>query len=318
MLKAVSLTAILLLSLLFGLHTPDLPRAELQSRYGLTPQNYLQLERMSMAYKDTGPRDAPAVLLLHGFGSSLQTWDEWSEKLELNYRVIRLDLPGFGMTGPSPDHDYSEAQDLKTLTAFVDTLGLSKLAIIGHSMGGKMAWSFAAAHPERVTSLVLMAPDGFPKPEDIGTRPYATPAVMGAIKYILPPFVVQKSIEPAFADVGAISPSLINRYHDMLRAPGVRAAILDRGNQTIYTDPVPRLKAIKAPTLLIWGAEDRMIPSTNARNYESVLENSQTLVLPKLGHLIQEEQPERGLMAVLEFLRRTSGTGLSSLDKPAT
>jgi pimeloyl-ACP methyl ester carboxylesterase len=242
------------------------------------------------------------LLLLHGFGSSLQAWDDWSVKLEQKYRVIRLDLPGFGLTGASPANDYSEEKDLATLTHFADKLGLEKFSIMGHSMGGKMAWSLAASQPERVRALVLMAPDGFPETKDIGTKPYEVPAVMGLIKYVFPKYLVRKSIEPAFSDADALNDALVNRYFDMLRAPGVRGAILNRSNQTIYTDPVPRLKAIKAPTLLIWGEQDQMIPSTNAQSYANVLSNSTTVIVPKLGHLLQEEQPEKGLTAVMQFL----------------
>jgi pimeloyl-ACP methyl ester carboxylesterase len=169
-------------------------------------------------------------------------------------------------------------------------------------MGGKIAWTFAAAHAERVKALVLMAPDGFPQPEAIGTKPYAMPAIMGVMKYSLPKYFVRKSIEPAFVDLNELDDKLVNRYHDMLRAPGVRAAILSRANQTIYTDPVPRLKQIKAPTLLIWGEEDKMIPSSNAKSYAAVLENSETVLIPKLGHLLHEEHAELGLAKVTEFL----------------
>lgn len=306
MLKLLSIFSIIVAGALLTLSTPDLPKDTLQSRYGLTPQNVVALEDASIYYKDSGPTDAPTVLLLHGFGSSLQTWDTWSQKLELNYRVIRLDLPGFGLTGPSISNDYSEERDLKTLIQFVDKLGIEKMSVVGHSMGGKLAWSFAAADPTRVNALVLMAPDGFPKPEDIGSKPYASPAIMGLIEYALPKYLVKKSIEPAFANASALAPELVNRYYDMLRAPGVRRAILARGNQTVYTDPVPRLKAIQAPTLLMWGETDQMIPSSNASNYESVLMRSKTVVLPKMGHLIQEEQPERGLAEVLSFLRDPS------------
>ena len=142
-----------------------------------------------------------------------------------------------------------------------------------------------------VTSAT-MAPDGFPEAQDIGSKPYEVPAIMGLIQYFLPKYFVQKSIEPAFADPHMLNETLVNRYYDMLRAPGVRGAILDRSNQTIYSDPVPRLKAIKAPTLLIWGEQDQMIPSTNAQSYANVLSNSTTVLVPKLGHLLQEEQPE--------------------------
>ena len=287
---------------LFSLWTPDLDRAELEQRYAATNPQTMEVDGLRLHYKESGPKDAPALLFLHGFGSSLQTWDEWSLKLESSYRVIRLDLPGFGLTGASPVHDYSEKTDVAILTHFVDKLGLNQFSVIGHSMGGKMAWSLAASQPNRVKALVLMAPDGFPEAKDIGSKPYEVPAIMGLMKYFLPKYFVQKSIEPAFADAKALNGALINRYYDMLRAPGVRGAILDRSNQTIYTDPVPRLKNIKAPTLLLWGEQDQMIPSANAQSYSGILSNSTTIVVPDLGHLLQEEQAEKGLAVVKQFL----------------
>jgi pimeloyl-ACP methyl ester carboxylesterase len=302
MLSTLGLGTAFLAVALYGLWTPDLERAELEKRYFSSSPQIIDVDGLKVYYKETGPQGAPALLLLHGFGSSLQAWDDWSLKLEQKYRLIRLDLPGFGLTGASPANDYSEEKDLAILTHFVDKLGLEKFSVVGHSMGGKMAWSLAASQPERVQALVLMAPDGFPETKDIGTKPYEVPAIMGLIKFVLPKYLVRKSIEPAFSDADALNDALVNRYFDMLRAPGVRGAILERSNQTIYTDPVPRLKAIKAPTLLIWGEQDQMIPSTNAQSYANVLSNSTTVLIPKLGHLLQEEQPEKGLAAVMQFL----------------
>ena len=302
MLSALGLGTAFLAVALYGLWTPDLERAELEKRYFSSSPQIIDVDGLKVYYKETGPQGAPALLLLHGFGSSLQAWDDWSLKLEQKYRVIRLDLPGFGLTGASPANDYSEEKDLAILTHFADKLGLEKFSVVGHSMGGKMAWSLAASQPERVQALVLMAPDGFPETKDIGTKPYEVPAIMGLIKFVLPKYLVRKSIEPAFVQADALNDALVNRYFDMLRAPGVRGAILERSNQTIYTDPVPRLKAIKAPTLLIWGEQDQMIPSTNAQSYANVLSNSTTVLIPKLGHLLQEEQPEKGLTAVIQFL----------------
>lgn len=298
-------SAFLSIGVLYGLWAPDIEPSELRMRYGATPQDVVMVDGLNVYYKDSGPKDAPVLLLLHGFGSSLQTWDLWAEKLETQYRVIRLDLPGFGLTGPSPLHDYSERSDVATLTHFVDKLGVSTFSIIGHSMGGKMAWGLAAAEPDRVKSLVLMAPDGFPEAKDIGTKPYAVPAIMGMIKFCLPKNLVRKSIEPAFFDSNALSDRLVDRYYDMLRAPGVRNAILERANQTIYTDPVPRLKKITAPTLLIWGQQDLMIPSSNAQSYANVLLSSKTVLIPNLGHLLQEERPEIALEHVEDFLNST-------------
>ena len=302
MLNTLGICLAFLAIALYGLWTPDVDRAELQKRYGSATTQMMEVDGLKVHYKETGPQDAPVLLLLHGFGSSLQTWDEWSVKLDPQYRVIRLDLPGFGLTGANPSNDYSEENDVAILTHFADKLGLNKFSVIGHSMGGKMAWSLAASQPDRVQALVLMAPDGFPEAKDIGSKPYEVPAVMGLIQYFLPKYFVKKSIEPAFVDTGSLNDALVSRYYDMLRAPGVRGAILARSNQTIYTDPVPRLQKIKAPTLLIWGEQDQMIPSSNAQSYAGVLLNSTTVLVPKLGHLLQEEQPEKGLTAVTQFL----------------
>jgi pimeloyl-ACP methyl ester carboxylesterase len=299
------MSAFLTVGLLSSLWAPDIAQSELRARYGASSQDVVMVDGLNVYYKDTGPKDAPVLLLLHGFGSSLQTWDLWASQLEAHYRVIRLDLPGFGLTGPSPLHDYSESGDLATVTHFVNKLGVSNFSIIGHSMGGKMAWGLAAAEPDRVKALVLMAPDGFPDAKDIGTKPYQLPAIMGVIKFCLPKYLVRKSIEPAFFDASALSDSLVDRYYDMLRAPGVRNAILERSDQTIYTDPVPRLKKVTAPTLLVWGQEDRMIPSRNAQSYADVLASSKTVLLPKLGHLVQEERPEVALAHVTDFLNST-------------
>lgn len=294
--------AFVLAASLYGLWTPDVSHDELQRRYGTPSNHVIVVDGLRVHYQDSGPADAPVLLLLHGFGSSMQTWDAWTAKLELEFRVIRPDLPGFGLTGAVPSKDYSEAHDVLTLQRFVDQLGVTDFSIVGHSFGGKIAWSMAASQPDRVKALVLMAPDGFAPEAQWGTKPYEVPVTMGLMKYSLPEYFIRQFLEAAFYDPQWLTPNLVDRYHAMLRAPGVRSAILDRADQTVYTNPVPRLKNIKAPTLLLWGANDAMIPSSNAASYSSVLRQSQTVVLPKLGHVIQEEQPELGLARVEAFL----------------
>ena len=295
------LNTALLAACLWGLWTPDLSKAELQQRHKL-PAKQLVVDGLPIHYQDSGRPDAPALLLLHGFGSSLQTWDHWTAHLERDYRVIRLDLPGFGLTGATPQQDYSDARDLATLQHFADRLGLKKWAVIGHSLGGKLAWSLAAAEPKRVMALVLIAPDGFAPPEQWGTQPYTVPAVMGVIRYSLPKPLVRHFVRAGFSDPVWLTDAMVDRYHDMLRAPSVRQAILVRAQQTTYTNPVPLLQQIKAPTLLLWGANDQMIPSSNAASYAQVLAHSQTVVLPDVGHVVQEEQPALGLAQVKAFL----------------
>lgn len=299
---SMGMTSIILVAVMLGLWTPDLDRAELENKYRTPHTQFLMVEGQRVHYQDSGPQDAPVLLMLHGFGSSLQTWDTWTESLQKKYRVIRLDLPGFGLSGPSPNHAYSEDDDVQFIGRFINKLRISEYSLIGHSMGGKIAWNVAATYPSQVKRLVLMAPDGYANPEDIGKKPYELPAFMSAIKYCLPRFFVKKSLEPAFYDANTLTDNVLTRYHDFLRAPGVREAIIERANQTTNTDPVDRLKKITAPTLLLWGDSDQMIPRDNAARYERLLASSTTIVMPKQGHLLQEEQPEEGLKAVLAFL----------------
>jgi pimeloyl-ACP methyl ester carboxylesterase len=232
----------------------------------------------------------------------LQTWDAWTDALQKNYRVIRLDLPGFGLSGANPNNAYSDSDDVQFIENFVNAISIAEFSLIGHSMGGKIAWNVAATYPSKVKHLILMAPDGYAQPEDIGAKPYEIPTFMHVMKYCLPKFIVRKSLEPAFYDGQTLTEDLLTRYHDFLRAPGVRQAIIERANQTINTDPVARLKKITAPTLLLWGESDQLIPRDNAAQYAQVLATSTTVVLPKQGHLLQEERPQEGLAEVMTFL----------------
>ena len=126
------------------LYTPDKSRAELDAKYHLGPGDYREAAGIRVRLQDTGPRDAPTVILLHGFGSSLETWDAWSDELSSDHRVVRLDLPGFGLTGPDPSGDYSDARTMVILAALMDGLGIQRASVVGNSMGGRIAWKFAA------------------------------------------------------------------------------------------------------------------------------------------------------------------------------
>ncbi len=302
-LYSLGLASIVAAAALMGLWTPDWDRADLEKKYQTPDTQFSVIHGHRVHYQDSGPKDAPVLLMLHGFGSSLQTWDTWTESLQKNYRVVRLDLPGFGLSGANPRNAYAEEDDVRFIENFVNSIGVHEFSLIGHSMGGKIAWHVAATYPAKVKRLILMAPDGYANPEDMGAKPYEIPSFMQVMKYCLPEFFVKKSLEPAFADDQALTQDLLTRYHDFLRAPGVRQAIIDRANQTINTDPVERLKKITAPTLLLWGENDQMIPRDNAKRYAQVLAHATTVVLPKQGHLLQEERPQEGLVAVLAFLK---------------
>ena len=293
---------LLLIPALWWLYTPDQPRAALEARHAAAPSQFLEVEGLRLHLRDTGPRAAPAVLFLHGFGSSLHTWEEVAQGLEGDFRVIRLDLPGFGLTGADPTGDYTDERAQIILLALMQRLGLERVALVGSSMGGRIAWRFAAAHPGQVSRLVLMAPDGFASPGmGYEQRPHV-PLMMRALPYTLPDALLRPSLTPAYGDPAALSEALFERYRAMMLAPGVRQAILDRMAQHVLLPPEPLLARINLPVLLLWGERDRMVPVSNAQDYRRALPDARLTVLPGIGHVPMEEAPAEVVRALREFL----------------
>jgi pimeloyl-ACP methyl ester carboxylesterase len=292
----------LLALLVYWLWTPDKDRSALERKYLSRPGDMVDVGPWRLRLLDTGPRGAPAVILLHGFGSSLETWDAWVQGLSVRHRVIRFDLPGSGLSLPDLANDYTDARSLALLLEIMDHFGLQRASLVGHSIGGRIAWTFAALHPERIDKLVLVAPDGFASPGFAYGRPAKVPLAFKAMRYVLPEPMVRVSLAPAYANPATLTDALLTRYDDLLLAPGVRAALLARMEQTVLVDPRPLLARVQADTLLVWGDLDAMIPVANSADYLSALPRARLVRFPDTGHLPQEEAAERSLAAVDEFL----------------
>jgi pimeloyl-ACP methyl ester carboxylesterase len=306
---ALALLLVALLGAGWYLYTPDQPRGALERRWAPTPSQFIQVAGVRLHIRDTGPRDGPAVLLIHGFGSSLHTWEAWALLLESRFRVVALDLPGFGLTGPDPTGDYSDERSVAVLVALLDRLGIGQAAVVGSSMGGRIAWRFAAAEPARVSKLVLMAPDGFASfGREYGRTPERLPWLMRLLPYTAPKPLLERTMRNAYAVPGILTDAVVERYHAMLLAPGVRRAILDRVLQTRLLQPEPILATIRAPALLLWGERDSAVPATHAVKYEQALPDARIVILPGIGHVPMEEAPEASAQALRAFLDgETSG-----------
>jgi pimeloyl-ACP methyl ester carboxylesterase len=307
LLKAFKIIALAFISLILlaaiYLWTPDKSKAELEKIYSSPKNAYVSVLGVNMHYQDTGPsKNVIPILFLHGFGSSLQTWDTWAQALSDDYRVISVDLPGFGLTGADPSGIYTDQRSVEVLEAFLKALQIPKVVLVGNSMGGKIAWQFTARYPNQVSKLVLISPDGYASPGmEYGKKP-DVPAIADLYRYFFSKTFLAMNLKPAYADPNTLNDALVNRYYDLMLAPGVRGAILGRMQQTVLQDPVPSLASIQVPTLLIWGEKDAFIPISNSNDYLKVMPNAKRVSLPNIGHLPQEEQPSIGLAALKEFL----------------
>lgn len=300
--QAGALLLAALAATVLALYTPDVPRAALAARYQRSPADRLAVAGTWLHVRDEGPRTAPAILLLHGFGASLHTWDAWAADLRRDHRVVRIDLPGFGLSDPDPGGDYRDERGVAVLVALLDALGIERATVAGNSLGGRLAWRLAADHPQRVARLVLVAPDGFASPGFAYGRPATVPVALQLMRYTLPVPVVRWNISAAYADPARLPDAVLARYRDLMLAPGIRAAMLARMATTVLVPPAPLLTRITAPTLLLWGADDAMIPVRNARDYLAALRAARLVTLPGVGHVPHEEAPAVSLAALRTFL----------------
>ncbi len=299
------LPTVLLTALVGGgawLYTPDRSRSWLEARYSDGTDTYPDVAGVRLHVRQSGPESAPALILLHGFGSSLQTWDGWAGRLSTTYRVIRFDLPGFGLTGADPSGDYSDRRGVQVLAALMDRLGIRRAGLVGNSLGGRLAWQFAVQDPDRVDRLVLISPDGFASPGFAYGRRPSLPLTVRLLPFVLPRALLRMSLAPAYGDRRRLGEATVSRYRDLMLAPGVRGAMVARMAQVMLQDPVPLLRRIRAPTLLLWGERDAMIPPSNAADYARAIPHSELVMLPGLGHVPFEEAPEQSLRPVLRFL----------------
>jgi pimeloyl-ACP methyl ester carboxylesterase len=285
-----------------ALYRTDLA-VESLDRYAGLSSHFVAVDGMSVHYRDRG--EGPAVLLLHGSNSSLHTWEDWAEQLTRSHRVVTVDLPGHGLTGPDPDGRYATRDTVAFLDAFAEAIDLDRFALVGSSMGGRIAWAYTVLHPERVAGLVLVSAAGFPAdgPPRLVYRLARLPAVGAVMTRLTPRWLIAAQLRSAVADPDVLSDTDIDRYADLLRREGNRDAVRTR----LLTDPDDedlrgRLGEIAVPTLVLWGERDTWVPVDHADRFAAAIPDAQVILHPELGHLPMEEDPDGTIGDVSRFL----------------
>lgn len=268
----------------------------------MTPNDRLvDAAGMHWRVRETGPDGAPVVILVHGFSHSLEAFDAVSANLETDYRVIRFDLPGHALTGPRDDQAYSVDETLTQMTALLDEIAPDRFAIGGNSLGGLLAWRYAAANPERVTDLVLISPGGYPN-LGVGDEPAPVPAQVSLYLTTAPQAGVQAATAALYADPSRLSDSDVERIGALMRIDGVGEALVQRIEQFTLPDPNPALRTIEADTLVIWGARDIMISPLHGPRFAAAIPNAELLLISDAGHMAQSETPDQVSVAIRELL----------------
>jgi len=286
---------------------PDRPVETLTGRWAPPPSQFVSIEGMQMHLRDEGSRTDPQpIVLLHGTSASLHTWDGWTEALKSGRRVIRMDLPGFGLTGPMPDGNYRLSRYVEVVIALLDQLEVSQVVLAGNSFGGNLAWKIAVDHPHRVSKLVLVDAAGYPfDPQSmpIGFKIAQIPALRPLMQNTLPRSMIESSVRNVYGDPSKVTQELIDRYHDLTLRAGNRGALVERFRQSPSGEFTAQISQVRQPTLILWGGQDRLIPPDNAAKFGRDIAGSRVVMFDALGHVPHEEDPAATVAAVQRFLQ---------------
>ncbi|HAW35160.1 MAG TPA: alpha/beta hydrolase [Erythrobacter sp.] len=308
--------ALVLLAAFFILRVPDTDPAEMQAKYGAAPSRMLAVgDGRQVHVRDEGPRDAP-IVLLHGSNADLHTWQAWTDALSADYRVVRFDQRGHGLTGPAADADYSIETFAGDIDAVVDALGVERFVLAGNSMGGAIAMQYAIASPERLDGLVLVDASGAPIERNadgnIAFKLAAMPGVGSVMSQVLPRSLVERSLSQSVSNQKIVTGEAVDRYWELARYPGNRDATRARFSTPRSAFSAEQVAQTDVPTLVMWGEEDKLIPYEAAGWYMDHLPDATLAAYPGIGHLPMEEAPERSAADLQQWLART----LSSRDTP--
>ena len=297
---------------------PDRSPESLVARWAPPPSDFIEVQGQIVHIRDEGPRhsgagDPPPIVLLHGTGASLHTWEGWARALRGQRRVISFDLPGFGLTGPwsetftgSYPHDTYQGDAYARFTlALLDTLKVERAVLAGNSLGGEVAWRTAWLSPARVAALVLVDASGppfTPQAVPIGLQLARTPVLKHVMEALLPRPVIERSLASVYGEPSRVTPLLVDRYFELTLREGNRRALATRLEHLQAGADAERIATLKLPTLILWGGRDRLIPPAVGTQFQQRIAGSQLLRFDTLGHVPQEEDPAATVAPVKAFL----------------
>jgi pimeloyl-ACP methyl ester carboxylesterase len=293
-------------SLAARLGITSVPRDALRRRYTQSGSSFVRIMGADVHYVDEGSGDI--IVMIHGFASSLHTWDRVADELKREHRVIRLDLPPFGVTGPLRSSSGAiETMNLPTYRRFIDTflqaLSISRATCMGNSLGGLIAWDYAVRHRDAVERLVLIDSAGFPMKLPIYIGLFNSALVRVSSPWWLPEVIVKSAVHNVYGDPRKIDAVTLRRYVEFFHGEGTRTAIGKMVPTLDFKDvDTDVLKTLDVPTLVLWGAKDRWIPTAHAAEFASRIPGAKSVMYPGLGHIPMEEAPERVMADLRAFL----------------
>jgi pimeloyl-ACP methyl ester carboxylesterase len=281
----------------------DIPAATLENKYVNEASRFMNVAGVRVHYRDEGPKDGPAILLLHANFANLLGWEPWVEALEDKYRVIRFDFTSHGLTGPDPTGNYTMDRTLEITERFIDAMQLEQFTIAGTSMGGTVSLIYTSRHPERIKELILLSPGALEGREQKARGDVPDSAYV--LKYIMPRAIPEFMLKTSVADPDNLDQALVDRWYDMWRREGQREAQLDRLRQYKVPALEEIIQSITKPVLLLWGEENTTAKFEQSEEFKELLENASSIDFvsyPGVGHMAVQEAGAKIAVDVRAYL----------------
>ncbi|AXO61973.1 alpha/beta fold hydrolase [Pseudomonas sp. phDV1] len=271
-----------------------------QYRAGLSHEQ-LSVHNLNIHYYRGGPASGETLVLLHGFAADKDNWLRFSRPLTQDYRVIALDLPGFG-DSDLPPGSYDVGTQAERLADILDELGVQQAHVLGNSMGGQIAALFAARYPERVRSLALFANAGIESPHKSELYQLLTSGSPNPL-VVKQPQDFDKLLRFVFVEPPYL-PESLKRYlgeRAMAKATHYDQVFKQLVERAIPLEP--ELAKIQAPTLLLWGRQDRVLDVSSIEVMQPLLRKPSVVIMDNVGHAPMLERPEESALLYRRFLQ---------------
>lgn len=267
------------------------------------PGRLIDIDGYRVHYVEEGAATSggrPTLVLIHGFGGHTFSYRHIIHDLAADYRCIAVDLKGYGYSERRADAGLSHTDQVAMLARLLDRLGVDRAALVGHSMGGAVVQRFAAAHPDRVEALVLAA--AVTGDEHAGRRPLSAPVLLRPVLPILAGVAARGILRSSFYDPSRLTAEIREEYVRPVRIKGSMDGLLAMMRDSSERDgPIDRSR-ITAPVLLLYGANDKIVPLTTARTLQQAIPHARLHVVDRAGHLLLEERPDECISAIRGFL----------------
>jgi pimeloyl-ACP methyl ester carboxylesterase len=288
----------------------SIPQKTIEKKYMNKDSKFIKVRGMNIHYRDQG--QGPAIVLLHGMLASLHTWDGWVDKLTKNYRVVRIDMPGFGLTGPAPENfDYEVDTVIALLDEIFTELKLTKFTLAGNSLGGYNSWNYAIKYPNKIEKLILIDPAGYPQKVP-GPITLLTAPILGSISAVFTPkFIFTYFIKQVYGDPKRISQETSDRYYEVNMREGNRGAskkiltvMNKRAKEQNLGDGIATLNKLQIPTMVMWGELDTWVPISLMERWKKDLPNARFVIFNGASHVPMEEIPEQTVTEAITFMEQ--------------